>query len=160
MYKILLFSGGAYKFKELVEFVEDIGGIVFREERLQISRGTYFLREEVRVMIALPENELENLGAVVKELKGHLQDLELEHELTAIINFYISIYNILSIEGWSTAESIETNMKCPCCIKICSEMDFNVCAGEFRELLDGMCGMDLLEYRLLHGEREYRLKTF
>lgn len=161
MYRILLFSGGAYKFNELVEFVEDVGGVVFREERLQISRGNYFLREEIRVMIAIPEDELETLKAVVKELKGHLQDLELEKELRDIVNSYIFIYNLLSIpEGWTNLESIETTFKCPCCIEICSEMDFDHCTNGLDQLLDEMCEMDLLEYRISQGEREYRLKTF
>lgn len=161
MYSILLFSGGAYKFNELVEFVEDVGGVVFQEERLQISRGNYFLREEIRVMIAIPEDELETLKAVVKELKGHLQDLELEKELLNIVNSYIFIYNLLSMPGgWTNLESIETTFKCPCCIEICSEMDFDHCTGGLGQLMDEMCEMDLLEYRISQGEMEYRLKTF
>lgn len=161
MYRILLFSGGAYKFNELVEFVEDVGGVAFQEERLQISRGNYFLREEIRVMIAIPENELETLKVRVKELKGHLQDLELEKELMDIVNSYIFIYNLLSMPGgWTKIESIETTFKCPCCIELCSQMDFDHCAGELGQLMDEMCEMDLLEYRISQGEREYRLKTF
>lgn len=161
MYRILLFSGGAYKFNELVEFVEDVGGVVFREERLQISRGNYFLREEIRVMIAIPEDELETLKIRVKELKGHLKDLELEKELMDIVNSYIFIYNLLSMPGgWTKIKFIETSFKCPCCIELCSQMDFDLCAGELGQLMDEMCEMDLLEYRISQGEREYRLKTF
>lgn len=161
MYRILVFNGGVYKFNELVEFVEDVGGVLFREKRLQISRGNYFLREEIRVMIAIPEDELETLKARVKDLKGHLKDLELEKELLNIVNSYIFIYNLLSMpEGWKNLESIETTFKCPCCIEICSEMDFDLCAGELGQLLDEMCEMELLEYRISQGEREYKLKTF
>ena len=35
MYKIMMFEGGVYRFKELKELVQDIGGFVIQEMTLQ-----------------------------------------------------------------------------------------------------------------------------
>lgn len=43
MYKILVYSGGVYRFEEVLECVEDIGGIVLKRDEFNISRGSYFI---------------------------------------------------------------------------------------------------------------------
>ena len=62
-------------------------------------RQKYGSNARIEFMIAIPEDELETLKARVKDLKGHLKDLELEKELLNIVNSYIFIYNLLSMQN-------------------------------------------------------------
>jgi len=45
------FRGGAYRFHELAEYLEDAGGMIIQENRLHIIRGSSFIREELHVLM-------------------------------------------------------------------------------------------------------------
>ncbi|WP_042704343.1 methyl-coenzyme M reductase family protein [Methanobrevibacter arboriphilus] len=57
MYELLLFTGGIYKFNEFKEFIDDLGGLIIEMESFKVSRGMYFLSEEVKVLILVPIGE-------------------------------------------------------------------------------------------------------
>ena len=68
MYKIMMFSGGVYKFNELIETVEDIGGFILQSMVMQT---------ETMLHLAFPAEEEPRIKAKAKELGGKLKDLPL-----------------------------------------------------------------------------------
>ncbi len=68
MYKIMMFEGGVYKFNELKELIEDIGGFVLQESVMQT---------ETMLHLAFPGEEEREIRNKVKELGGELHDLPL-----------------------------------------------------------------------------------
>lgn len=68
MYKIMMFEGGVYKFKELKELIEDIGGFIVQELVMQTDTILH---------MAFPEEEEREIRDKVKELGGKLIDLPL-----------------------------------------------------------------------------------
>jgi putative methanogenesis marker protein 7 len=68
MYKIMMFTGGVYKFNELKEIVEDIGGFVLQSMVMQT---------ETMMHLAFPEEEERRIRDKAKELGGKLKDLPL-----------------------------------------------------------------------------------
>lgn len=107
MYKILLFSGGVYKFELLSEHVDDVGGLLIQENRLQISRGSSFLSEEVRVMLILPPNEVSSIKSLANDIKGKIEEVELEETLQNNLIKSLEIYDILcKANNWLNIESI------------------------------------------------------
>jgi putative methanogenesis marker protein 7 len=68
MYKIMMFEGGVYKFNELKELVEDIGGFIVQELVMQTDTILH---------MAFPEEEEREIRNKVKELGGKLIDLPL-----------------------------------------------------------------------------------
>jgi len=68
MYKVMMFTGGVYKFTELKEIVEDIGGFVLQSMVMQT---------ETMMHLAFPEEEERRIRAKAKELGGKLKDLPL-----------------------------------------------------------------------------------
>ena len=80
MYKLLLFNGGVYKFDEFEELIEDIGGLKIEMESFKISRGNYFLSEEMNVLIIVPENEKEIVKSFAKKIKGSVEPVQMENK--------------------------------------------------------------------------------
>jgi hypothetical protein len=157
MYKILLFSGGVYKFDHLQEHVDDVGGILIKEDRLQIIRGSSFLSEEVRVTVVLPQKEVNSLKSLASEIKGEIEELEIEKDHEKGLLSYLKLYNILSrADSWLTPEDMEELIKCPCHDNICSEEDQCLLDG-LEEILEKLFYMDLLEMREIDGKKEYRI---
>lgn len=68
MYKIMMFSGGVYKYNELIEIVEDIGGFILQSMVMQT---------ETMLHLAFPAEEEPRIKAKAKELGGKLKDLPL-----------------------------------------------------------------------------------
>ncbi|MBE0516568.1 MAG: methanogenesis marker 7 protein [Methanophagales archaeon] len=68
MYKIMMFEGGVYKFNELRELIEDIGGFIVQELVMQTDTILH---------MAFPEEEEREIRNKVKELGGKLIDLPL-----------------------------------------------------------------------------------
>ena len=68
MYKIMMFSGGVYKYNELIETVEDIGGFILQSMVMQT---------ETMLHLAFPVEEEPRIKAKAKELGGKLKDLPL-----------------------------------------------------------------------------------
>ena len=160
MYTTLIFSGGLYRFDELVEFVEDVGGMVLGAQHFHISRGSFFLSEEICVMLILPGNEFKNLESIVKDIKGRLTDLKLKNSQKHLLRSYLPVYNVLSrIEVWVSKENFVNILECPCSASICSQLGDMTCIDELEKILDDMCTMDMVERRVYNGRKEYRLKN-
>lgn len=68
MYKIMMFEGGVYKFTELKELIEDIGGFILQESVMQ---------SETMLHIAFPEEEERTIRDKIKELGGKFTKLPL-----------------------------------------------------------------------------------
>ncbi|MDI6810731.1 MAG: methyl-coenzyme M reductase family protein [archaeon] len=68
MYKIIMFEGGVYKFNELKELIEDIGGFILQELVMQTDTILH---------MAFPEEEEHEIRDKVKEVGGKLIDLPL-----------------------------------------------------------------------------------
>ncbi|MDI6885942.1 MAG: methyl-coenzyme M reductase family protein [archaeon] len=68
MYKIMMFEGGVYKFSDLRELIEDIGGFIVQELVMQTDTILH---------MAFPEEEEREIRNKVKELGGKLIDLPL-----------------------------------------------------------------------------------
>lgn len=128
MYEIFLFSGGVYRFDELKEAVEDVGGVVFKKNLFQISRGTSFLAEEVQVMFIIPEEEENHIKSLSKEIKGHLKKLDVEDLKKKDILTYISVCDALIKSGkWMSRDEIKDKIECPCPAQLCENQDPDTC---------------------------------
>jgi len=68
MYKIMMFEGGVYKFNELKELIEDIGGFILQESVMQM---------ETMLHMAFPEEEERVVRDKIKELGGKFTKLPL-----------------------------------------------------------------------------------
>jgi putative methanogenesis marker protein 7 len=68
MYKIMMFEGGVYKFNELKELVEDLGGFIIQELVMQT---------DTILQMAFPAEDEREIRNKVKELGGKLVDLPL-----------------------------------------------------------------------------------
>ncbi|MHC1611242.1 MAG: methyl-coenzyme M reductase family protein [Candidatus Methanospirareceae archaeon] len=66
MYKIMMFEGGVYKFNELKELIEDIGGFILQESVMQT---------ETMLHLAFPEEEERLIRGKIKELGGKFKEL-------------------------------------------------------------------------------------
>ncbi len=158
MYKILGYSSGIYRFNELVEFVEDIGGIVLKRDEFHITRGSYFISQEVHVILVIPEQVFEDLNIFAKELKGDIEELEVEKEQKLDVLSILPVYNILSYEKyWMDIQTLESKMECPCITAICKESE-DSCILNLEKTLDAMIRMDIVENRIETGVKEYKLK--
>ena len=68
MYKIMMFEGGVYKFNELKELIEDIGGFILQESVMQT---------ETMLHLAFPEEEERVIRDKIKDLGGKFKELPL-----------------------------------------------------------------------------------
>jgi Methyl-coenzyme M reductase operon protein C len=156
MYQVLLFNGGIYKFIQLQEYLDDVGGLLIREDRLQITRGTSFLSEQIRVTLVVPTKEVESIKLLANEIKGEIEILKIDQNLENLLISFISIYNILSLtNNWITTEEIKLLMECPCQSNICRE-DEKCTFNEIENILDKMCSLKILETRQ-QGKQEFRI---
>lgn len=159
MYKILVYNGGVYKFDELVEFVEDSGGMILRRDDFHVSRGAYFISQEVHVVIILPEEVTPDLKSLAKELKGDVEIIEVGYEDRINLVSLLPIYNILSSQdNWTNILTIETMLECPCVDGVCQEFEKSSCLEDVEKTLEAMCRMEITESREIDGKSEYRLR--
>jgi len=157
MYQILLFNGGVYKFIQLQEYLDDVGGILIREDRLQITRGASFLSEQIRVTLIVPSKEVESIKSLAKEIKGEIETFKIDPILKNELISYISIYNILSLANdWITPEELKQLIECPCHSNICSENESCTLNG-IKDILDNMCSLKILETRQQLESQEFRI---
>jgi len=157
MYKIVLFSGGPYRFEEFEEYVEDIGGLVLKKDRFNVSRGEYFLVEEVKALTIIPEEEEEQLKTIVTGIKGFIQELPFDEDKERRILLCMLLHDLLTRNPqWMGEEEIEEKITCPCEIKLCENSP--ECFVDITEVLDAMVEMELLEERDNKGMAEYRIK--
>jgi len=149
MYRILHFSGGVHKFDLLAEHVDDVGGLLFQENHLHISRGNYFLSEEIQVILMVPPNEVSSIQGLAREIKGEIQEIEVEGPLKRNLHHLMeSLENILK-----SSESCQENM-------LESETDVVIFAEleELQECIELMLSLELVEKRKIKGNNEYRSK--
>ncbi len=159
MYKILGYSGGVYRFDEVLETVEDAGGIVLNRDEFHISRGDYFISQEVHVIIVIPEEGVEDIKSIAAELKGDLEELDVDRLQKKSVMSIIPVYNLLcQTTLWVDVKTLEDMIVCPCMIGVCKEFEEFSCYDKMEKTLDSMCRMEIAEYRQSNGKREYRLK--
>lgn len=146
MYQIIIYSGGIYKFNEFKELIDDLGGLVLKRDKLHLSRGEYFLSEEVQALTIIPEEEVFNAGIIAKSIKGTLNIPDIDKENKIKILVCLDLHNLLSRStgGISKAE-IENNMKCPCSSQICLEDPDDCILNYLDEMLEAMIQMEMIE---------------
>jgi len=161
MYQIMHFRGGIYKFDELVELVEDTGGMVLDKDCFEIIRGDSYLSQEVHVLLVVPENELNNIKSLISEIKGMVDDIESSEDQYTLFLSYISIYDALSrIGGWADKDLLKETIKCPCYSELCTHLEEEKCQLEeiLEELLSQMSSIEVIERKESDGMPQYRLK--
>lgn len=159
MYRILGYSGGIYRFEEVLESVEDLGGIVLKRDELNISRGSYFISQEVHVIIVTPEEGLDELKNIATELKGDIEELNIDDEIRIAVVSILPVYNLLSRTGtWVDVNYLEDTIECPCINGICKEFNDISCHENLEKTLGDMCRMEIAEKRTVSHVNEYRLK--
>lgn len=159
MYKILVYNGGVYRFDELVEFVEDSGGLILRRDDFQISRGVYFISQEVHVIIITPQEVVQDLEDMARELKGDITQLDVEYEDKINVVSLLPLYNLLSSTNeWTDIKTIEKKLECPCVDGVCQEFIKSPCIEDITKTLEAMCRMEIVESRESNGNIEYKLK--
>lgn len=157
MYEIFLFTGGVYRFDELKETVEDHGGLVLKEDLFHIRRGVSFLANEVEAIIIIPAEDGDIIRSFSKEIKGHLEKLDLDEFKKKDVLTYISVWDALIKSGdWMTSEEIEDMMECPCPAQLC-EQEGKICIlDEIDEALENFCKDGILRSRK-RKKTEYKL---
>ena len=159
VYMLLGYSSGFYRFNEMVEFVEDAGGIVLTRDEFHISRGSYFISQEVHVILVIPQEVLKDLKVFAKELHGDIEYLKVEKEQHINVISIIPVYNLLSHEGsWMDIKTMENIIECPCITEICKEFE-GTCLVDLEKTLDAMKRMDIIETKDSSGIMEYKLKN-
>lgn len=159
MYKILVYNGGVYRFDELVEFVEDSGGMILRRDDFHVSRGVYFISQEVHVVIIMPEEVVHDLKRLSTELKGDIEIIEVEYEDKINLVSLLPVYNILSRQGnWTNLQTIEALLECPCVDGVCQEFEKTPCLEDVKKTLEALSRMEIAESRERDGKHEFRLK--
>ena len=159
VYMILGYSSGVYRFNEMVEFVDDAGGIVLTRDEFHISRGSYFISQEVHVILVIPPEVLKDLKVIAKELQGDIEYLEVKKEDKINVMCILPVYNILSHEdSWMDIETIQNIRDCPCITEVCKEFE-GTCLMNLDKTLDAMKRMEIVESRDSSGIIEYKLKN-
>jgi Methyl-coenzyme M reductase operon protein C len=157
MYQVLRFNGGVYKFIQLQEYLDDVGGILIKEDRLQITRGTSFLSEQIRVTLIVPTKEVESIKSLANEIKGEIEALKIDQNLENQFISIISLYNIFTQENnWLNIKKIKELVECPCQSNICREVE-QCTFNEIEDTLEKMTSLKILETRKQFGKHEYRI---
>ena len=146
MYQITIYSGGIYKFNEFQEFIIDLGGLVLKRDKLHLSRGEYFLAEEVHALTIIPVEEMPNVDLMAKNLKGTLNIPEIDKLNKIKIVSCLELHNLLSRSGDElNKEAIENMIKCPCSSKICLEDQDDCILNYLDEIIEGMLEMEMIQ---------------
>ena len=157
MYEIFLFTGGVYRFDELKETVEDHGGLVLKEDLFHIRRGVSFLANEVESILIIPSEDEDVIRSFSKEIKGHLEKLDLDELKKKDVLTYISVWDALIKSGdWMTSEEIEDMIDCPCPAQLCEQNSEACVLDEIDEALENFCKDDILRSRKMK-KTEYKL---
>lgn len=159
MYQVLLYSGGIYKFDEFVEFIEDCGGLVLKKDSFYISRGDYYLGEEIRVLIIIPTPEKEKTVQMAQELKGKIESVDLEFEEKSKILSCLVVYDLLNNNLKPLEkEKIDENLACHCNLQICEDSQRKCFFPDLEEIIETMVDLQLLTVQVKKGKKEYLLK--
>ena len=162
MYEIFYFRGGVYKFDELVEYIEDVGGMVLRKDCFELIRGDSYLSTEVHVLIVVPEEEVKNAKSLIEEIKGISDEIEATREQKKTLLAYLSIYDSLNrTDTWAEEERIKDTITCPCYALLCNQLKDEECQldSKFKQILTEMCANGIIEHNISDdGKSKYRLK--
>lgn len=161
MYKILHFRGGMYKFDELVEYVEDVGGMVLSRDCFEITRGDSYLSTEVHVLLVVPEKEVRSTKSIINEIKGMADEIKVTDEQKKLLSSYLSIYDALNrTEVWTEKGRLRDVIACPCFALLCNRIGDEQCQldDKLEQVLAEMCANDIIEHKISAGKSEYRLK--
>jgi hypothetical protein len=161
MYEIFYFRGGVYRFDELVEYIEDVGGMVLSKDCFEIIRGEYFLAKEVHVLLVIPESEIGNTKSLIYEIKGMMDKVEITDEQKKLLLSYLSIYDALNrSKEWTGEKSLRDTITCPCYAMLCNQVEDEECQldAELEQILTKMCAYGVIEHNISDGKSEYRLK--
>lgn len=161
MYRILHFTGGVHKFDLLAEHVDDVGGLLFQENHLHISRGNYFLSEEIQVIFMVPPNEISSIQGLAREIKGEIQEIEVEEPLKSNLHYLMDVHDVLCKNGgWMTLENILKSSESRQENMLESETDILIFAEleELQECIELMLSLELVEKREIKGKLEYHSK--
>ncbi|MDD3985919.1 MAG: methyl-coenzyme M reductase family protein [Methanobacterium sp.] len=158
MYKILVYKGGVYRFNEVLERVEDIGGIVLKKYGFNI-RGSYFITQEQLITIIAPGESFYELKQIANELKGDIDEINIDNDIKVAVISILPVYNILSKLGtWMDVNWLKEEIKCPCIDSIRNGFNEIFCLHNLEETLINMCKMEIAEKRTVYSIDEYRLK--
>jgi hypothetical protein len=159
MYKILVFNGGVYRFDELVEMVEDLGGLVLKKEYFHISRGASYLSEAVQVTLIVPEEDEKTVESLCRDIKGTVDESGIENMDKITLLTFIPVYDALSRAGtWVKVEDIQDLIECPCGAMLCRDPGIKSCVlDEIDETLDKLCSQGTVKSREVDGCTEYCL---
>ncbi len=161
MYEVFFFRGGVYKFNELVEYIEDVGGMVLNKDCFEIIRGDSYLAKEVHVLLVVPENETENTKSLIDEIKGMVDEVKVTDEQKKVLLSYLSIYDSLNrTDVWTEKGRLRDIITCPCYALLCNQTGDEECQLDVRlkQILAEMCENDIIEHKTSNGKSEYRLK--
>lgn len=161
MYEVFFFRGGVYKFDELVEYIEDVGGMVLSQDCFEIIRGDSYLATEVHVLLVVPEEEVESTKSLINEIKGMVDEVEVTEKQKKLLLSYLSIYDALNrSEVWTEKRRLKDILICPCYALLCNQAGDDECQldAELEHILVEMCGNDVIERKISDGKSEYRLK--
>ncbi len=161
MFEIMHFRGGIYKFDELVEFVEDTGGMVLKKDFFEISRGDSYLSKEVHVLLVVPEEELNSIKLLISEIKGMVDEIETTDDQYNLFLSYLSIYDALNrIGGWADRDVLKDTINCPCHSELCIHLQEEKCQLDeiLEEILAELRLIDVIEHREHDGISQFRLK--
>ncbi len=159
MYEILHFKGGLYRFNELSEYIEDIGGMVLSLDHFELSRGDYYLSTEVHVLLMLPENELDTVKLIIESIKGMAESVELDNDQMIHILSYLSIYDALDKISWTEKEYLKEIIACPCFAQLCKDSGDSNCLlqDKFDEILEEMVFNKIIESKIEEDKVFFRL---
>lgn len=161
MYQVLHFRGGMYKFNELSEFVDDVGGLLLSKDQFEIIRGDSYLSTEVHVLIMVPEGEMKSLLTLISEIKGMSENVDINEGQRINLFAYLSIFDVLNKnDSWIEKEELKSMMVCPCYAILCKNIGDNTCLlnDKFEEVLEEMMANGIIESQILEGKIFYRLK--
>lgn len=158
MYQIRIYSGGLYKFNEFVEFIDDLGGLVLKKDKLHLSRGDYFLSEQVHAITVIPTQESQNAEIKAKDLKGSLNLLNVEENNRIKVLSCLTLHDLLSknLDGLNK-EQIINELACPCRSEICMENEEDCLLNYLDEVLDAMMQMEMIERYIIEQEVVYKI---
>lgn len=161
MYRILHFRGGMYKFDELAEYVDDVGGLVLTRDHFDIIRGDSYLSTEIHVLLMVPEEELKPLKSIIEEIKGMSEKVEITLKQREHLFSYLSVYDALNKnDSWTLKEDLKEKLICPCYTMLCKDSGDKECLLNelLEEILDEMCFNDIIESKIDDDKIFYRLK--
>ncbi len=181
MYKLLLFSGGVYKFDEFKEFIEDIGGIIVKIDSFEINRGMYFLSEEIKVILLVPSMDYDDIFSLAKNIKGNLEEIDMGStdkekvilifeiyknlkineslDLKELIHLIKNNQDFISINGFKIDKKFfhDEMGYCKEFSKNQEKCEYNTIKDIIKELLDIMEKMKLIEKRKKETLWKYKL---